>query len=247
MAAGKEQYVYRLMKAKCSCGDKDFTQYLNVPKDHGVLFHDPEYPLMNANDHVANENILTFGRCKSISNPGGAIAEGIASVIIPGVGGALLQTMIGCKCEPMTLVPWIKVDEDYFIDGAPALTLESKLPCYYGGIIEIVLEQVEAEAEEGEQQEEEEEKNIMDQLPSEVQEKIDSFCDKEASNPQSAAEAAIAAEKQATAEKVEKWVKQQFPIDQPKEQGDVSIYYDTLSYYTPKPEETKMPSLLDIQ
>ncbi len=246
MATGKEQYVYRLMKAKCSCGDKDFTQYLNVPKDHGVLFHDSEYPLMNANDHVANENILTFGRCKSISNPGGAVAEGLANAIIPFVGGTLLQTLIGCKCEPMTLVPWIKVDEDYFIDGAPALTLESRLPCYYGGVIEIVLEQ--AEAEEGEEQEpEEEEKDVMDQLPSEVQEKIDSFCDKEASNPQSAGEAAIEAEKQAQAEKIENWVHQQFAIDPPKEQGEISVSYDSLFNYTSEPEKTKMPSLFDIK
>ena len=71
MAAGKKQYVYRLMKAKCSCGDQKFEQNLNLPLDHGVIYQDAEHPLMNANDHVSGEHILTFGRCKSTSNPGG--------------------------------------------------------------------------------------------------------------------------------------------------------------------------------
>lgn len=184
MEAGKKQYVYRLMKAQCSCGDSDFKQYLNLPQDHGVLFQDAEFPLMNANDHTANEHILTFGRCKSVNNPGGAVAEAIANVAIPFVGGALLQTAIGCKCEPMTIVPWLNVDENYYIDGAPALTLESELPCYYGGVIKIVLEKAEDEAaddgetgEEVQAPEEQEERDIKEQLPSEVQEKIDSFVD----------------------------------------------------------------------
>ena len=128
MATEKKQYVYRLMKAKCSCGDQKFEQYLNLTKDHGVTYHDNEYPLMNANDHIAGENILTFGRCTSITNPGGTIAEGIANIIVPGIGGALLQTAIGCKCEPMTITPWINVDEDYFIDGVPALTWKVYFP-----------------------------------------------------------------------------------------------------------------------
>ena len=39
MAAGKKQYVYRLMKAKCSCGDQKFEQNLNLPLDHGVSIY----------------------------------------------------------------------------------------------------------------------------------------------------------------------------------------------------------------
>ena len=196
MATEKKQYVYRLMKAKCSCGDQKFEQYLNLTKDHGVTYHDNEYPLMNANDHIAGENILTFGRCTSITNPGGTIAEGIASIIIPGIGGALLQTAIGCKCEPMTITPWINVDEDYFIDGAPALTIESTLPCYYGGAITIVLQKEDDSQQQNdeENQEETEEKDVKEQLPSEVQEKIDSFTDKEATNPQSKADDVLAEE-----------------------------------------------------
>lgn len=187
MATEKKQYVYRLMKAKCSCGDQKFEQYLNLTKDHGVTYHDNEYPLMNANDHIPNENILTFGRCTSITNPGGTIAEGIANIIVPGIGGALLQTAIGCKCEPMTITPWINVDEDYFIDGVPALTVESVLPCYYGGIISIVLEKIQR-TDSTSNKERAEDKDKEEQLPSEVQEKIDSFTDKKMTNSQSRAD-----------------------------------------------------------
>lgn len=199
MAAGKKQYVYRLMKAQCTCGDKKFKQNLNLKKDHGVLFHDENYPLMNANDHVANENIFTFGRCTSTANPNGAIGSGLANAVIPIVGGLLMRKLAGVKCEPMTIVPWIKIDEDYLIDGAPALTLESELPCYYGGVIKIVLEKADDNedeqdgADESEEQEAEEERDIKEQLPSEVQEKLDSFCDGEFVE-QSAGEEALAAE-----------------------------------------------------
>lgn len=209
MATGKKQYVYRLMKAQCSCGSKDFKQYLNLPKDHGVLFHDNESPLMNANDHVANEHILTFGRCTSMANPNGAAGFLMASVVIPFIGGALMRNLAGVKCEPMTIVPWIKVDEDYLIDGAPALTLESRLPCYYGGSIKVVYEKVDEEGEEdtgegAEEQPIEEEKDVKKQLPSEVQEKLDAFCDEEQTVVQSAGEDALAADELAKQQEANK-------------------------------------------
>ena len=200
MATQKKQYVYRLMKAQCSCGAKefsfkeglhDFSQYLNLPKDHGVVFNDIEHPLMNANDHVANEHIYSFGRCTSLQNPGDWTLGMLLGGGIPFLGllaGALFKSFIGCKCEPMTLVPWINIDEDYFIEGAPALTIESVLPCYYGGMITIVAE-LEGEKTDSEEEDEgPEEKDARELLPSEVQEQIEAFCDSEATNPSSRAE-----------------------------------------------------------
>lgn len=196
MLTGKERYVYRLMKATCSCGNKDFKQNLNVKKDHGVLFRDMEYPIMNANDHVSGDNIVTFGRCKSLRNPGGASSGAAiaATSIIPIVGPLIYRCAIGCKCEPMTLVPWINVNDEYYIDGAPALTLESTLPCYYGGTITIVLERNEDEEEAKENSGEEVDRDKTKQLPSEVQEKIDAFCDEEMATGTSAAKEALAEE-----------------------------------------------------
>ena len=225
MAAGKKQYVYRLMKATCSCGSSDFKQYLNVKEDHGVYFHDEESPLMNANDHVANENILTFGRCTSMANPNGAVGSLLASVAIPIIGGALMRKVAGVKCEPMTIVPWIRVDEDYYIDGAPALTIESELPCYYGGTIKIVLEKVEDDTDDSEEStEEEDDYDKTDQLPSEVQEKLDSFCDEEQTVVQSAGEDAIAAEEQAKQEYYDNLFQLATPQQEKKPMMDVPTF-----------------------
>ena len=169
MSQDKKQYVYRLMKAECSCGSKDFQQYLNLPEDHGITFCSDDQPLMNASDHVANENILDFGRCTSLTNTNGVVGTAIMGGLFGPLGALFAKKVAGVKCEPMTLVPWINVDEDYFIDGVPALTIESKLPCYYGGTISIYLEK----------EEDNDEKPIIydktDQLPSEVQEQLESF------------------------------------------------------------------------
>lgn len=193
------------MKAECDKGNKGFEQNLNVKIDHGILFQNMEYPIMNANDHISGENIVTFGRCKSLHNPGGLAAAGVLGGLLgPVVGTAVFaigKAAIGCKCEPMTLVPWINVDEDYFIDGAPALTIESTLPCYYGGTIKITFKMDESssdnsdtdesnEGEEGQQEREDKKK----QLPSEVQEQIDAYCDAEATDIKATGSEVLAAE-----------------------------------------------------
>lgn len=182
MISGKDQYVYRLMKAKCSCGSEDFAQYLNLKMDHGVIFNDKEYPLMNANDHKSGENIYTFGRCKSLCNPGGMLGCALLGPVV----GLIGKATIGCVCEPLTPFPWVQVDENYYIDGAPALTVNSVLHCAYGGEITITLE-AEEKAEESSEKTTDDKQDKEDkkqQLPSEVQEKIDSFCDDSPSSDQ---------------------------------------------------------------
>ena len=67
MTEERPQYVTRLMKAKCSFGS--MSQYLNLPKDHGVWYHSEDTPIMNANDHEPEQHILHFGRCTSSKNP----------------------------------------------------------------------------------------------------------------------------------------------------------------------------------
>lgn len=204
MSTQKKQYVYRLMKCKCSCSagaslfnNDEFYQNLNLPKDHGILFSDMEHPLMNANDHVSigddsTKNIFTFGRCKSQKNPGGFGAN----LIMPFFGPMILKATAGVKCDPMTLTPWLLVDEDYFVGGAPALTIESKLACYYGGIITIEAELKDDKKSESTEEEEEqpEDKDARELLPSEVQEQIQSFCDGEVSDGPSRADQELAIE-----------------------------------------------------
>lgn len=186
MVSGKEQYVCRLMKVKCSCGSKDFSQYLNVKEDHGVIFNDNDHPLMNANDHVAEENIYTFGRCKSLSNPHSAMGGAVVGSILGPIGNIASRKLVGCKCQPLTPFPWVQADENYYIDGAPALTINSVLHCAYGGEITVVLETEDNTEDSTEQTQQEEETDKKEQLPSEVQERIDSFCDDAPSAEQTA-------------------------------------------------------------
>lgn len=181
---GKTQYVTRLMKAKCSFGS--MSQYLNLPLDHGVWFQSPDTPIMNANDHEPDKHILHFGRCTSSKNPGNTInlEEMIIGALFPFggcLGSKLLKKLLnceGCKCKPMTITPWKETDEDYYIDGAPAVTVESTLQCYYGGSITIDTES-EAEGDENtDETVETEEKGYhsTNKMPASMAEKINDFC-----------------------------------------------------------------------
>lgn len=181
---GKTQYVTRLMKAKCSFGS--MSQYLNLPLDHGVWFQSPDTPIMNANDHEPDKHILHFGRCTSSKNPGNTInlEEMIIGALFPFggcLGSKLLKKLLnceGCKCKPMTITPWKEPDEDYYIDGAPAVTVESTLQCYYGGSITIDTES-EAEGDENtDETVETEEKGYhsTNKMPASMAEKINDFC-----------------------------------------------------------------------
>ena len=142
----KKQYVVRLMMAKCSLGTMD--NYLNVDYDHGIIFGVEGQPLMNANDHVSGVHVVHFGKCQSNANPGNMVTSTLKS--IPFVGNIIgaVENVVGCvdcKCSPKTFVPWINCNDAHIVEGAPVLTTDSKLPCFYGGIISIVEEPVEAE------------------------------------------------------------------------------------------------------
>lgn len=146
----EHQYVTRLISVKCSMGT--MANPLNVKTDHGLIWdqESDKFPVMNANDHISGENVIHFGRCKSDKNPGNKldlenIVMGIlcpASVLIRKLTGC-----DGCKCEPKTLVPWTNTSTKHMVEGAPALTVDSNLACYYGGIISISNEAEEAKGE----------------------------------------------------------------------------------------------------
>lgn len=129
----------RLCTAQCEYGSiKD--QYINIPLDHGVYFQDADHPLLNANDHKADEHILQFGRCTSKANPKNAVAD-VASKIIPLFGlVSLLKSAMkceGCKCSPKTLTAWYNTNSKDHLDGVDGLTNASKVMCFYGGTITI--------------------------------------------------------------------------------------------------------------
>lgn len=136
---GEKAFQTRLCTAQCQYGSiKD--QYINIPKDHGVYFQDTDHPLLNANDHVADKHILQFGRCTSKANPKNVTGD-VASSIIPVLGLAkLLKSLMkceGCICSPKTLTAWQNTNKKDHLDGVDGITDESKVMCFYGGIITI--------------------------------------------------------------------------------------------------------------
>ena len=139
------QYITRLMRIRCDKGTMD--NYINVDRDHGVLAGGDMQPVLNANDHT-KKNIIHCGKCKSDGNPERMIRK---DMVISGltISGAFLSTdslaefledtgIITCNCKPNTPRPWIFTNEDNILEGAPALTMKSKLACRYGGVISFV-------------------------------------------------------------------------------------------------------------
>ena len=179
MSEKNEQYVTRLMKAKCNMGTKDFSNYLNLPIDHGVLLHDDDHPLMNVNDHKPEEHIFTMGKCHSSrNNESNMLQDMLLGALIP--GSLLIKKLLsggGCPCKPKTDFPWINEKKHYFIEDGEAITVESKLTCYYGGTITIVLEQP-GEGE-GEETETEVKETPFDRLPQKMQDTIRNFASSE--------------------------------------------------------------------
>lgn len=158
-----EIYVHRLMKASCSCGSMD--NYLNIKTDHGVLAGEDQQPLMNANDHIAGENVIHFGNCNSNKNPErvfrtllvGSLLGPLTSVILAKTG------IMSFKCTPKTDEVWEETNENNILEGAPALLTKSCLTCRYGGVIIIVPEDElkEEEQKKGDEDTSEEKRNTV--------------------------------------------------------------------------------------
>ena len=137
----------------------------------------------------------------------------------------------------------------------PDQTIESKLPCYYGGTISIYLEKEEdAEAESDESDEEPTVYDKTDQLPSEVQEQLENFTDitqikqerEDAAKAKAAAkEAAEEAERQKQQAMLEEWNEmlkdpQQYMYNRDLEGID-------LNGMSIKEKESSLPSLKSVE
>lgn len=107
---GKKYIPGNITKCKCSFGATPCPIVLVA--DHGVFSGPDNQPLANINDHMPIVNLATFGVCKMIPN-------------------------MPMPCIPITPLAWMMGDKKYIIDGAPALTKDSKLTCMKGGIITI--------------------------------------------------------------------------------------------------------------
>ena len=186
------EFVRRLMMAECDKGDKKAlkSQYLNLPKDHGVYFQDTEQPLMNANDHVSNDHILQFGRCTSELNPKNMASKAIDDIvsnplvkmvcpmanIVDGV--MALRDKLGgenCKCVPKTVKVWEETNEGNCMDGADGILNTSKLACCYGGIITIQEMKAGDDSDDSGDEDGPTKKTAMERMPQSVAESINSL------------------------------------------------------------------------
>ncbi|SDL50076.1 protein of unknown function [Dendrosporobacter quercicolus] len=102
--------AYTPRGTKCKCSKGSSPNILNLPEDHGVAYTPGMEPLLNANDHVPGRHILKFGFCAAMRLP----------------------------CAPVTPLAWINVNKKHILEGAPALTEQSKLTCVKGGVISII-------------------------------------------------------------------------------------------------------------
>ena len=83
-------------------------------------------PAATIMDHAPMVNIPTFGMCMSIANP--EVASETA---------AALGVLTPAPCIPATSAPWAPGSPTVMIGNMPALDMNSKLICNWGGVIQI--------------------------------------------------------------------------------------------------------------
>jgi hypothetical protein len=120
-------YIVRGAEMKCTKGTHK--RKINLPLGHGAYVNG--YPLMNKKDKVQNKNIKYFGICKHGCHEG-------EDIYLIGENGKQLPP--GKKCCVKILGDWMKTKDDILIEGEPALTVDSKIICKYGGTISFVTD-----------------------------------------------------------------------------------------------------------
>jgi hypothetical protein len=84
-------------------------------------------PMANIMDNKPFVNILPFGMCNSMANP-----------IVAAATAAKLGVFTPMPCIPVTPAPWVPGMPTVLIGNMPALDMNSKCMCAYGGVISIL-------------------------------------------------------------------------------------------------------------
>ncbi|MBK9265472.1 MAG: DUF4280 domain-containing protein [Polyangiaceae bacterium] len=84
-------------------------------------------PIANIMDNKPFVNILPFAMCMSMANP--AVASATA---------AAFGVLTPMPCTPMTAAPWVPGTPTVLVGNMPALDMNSKCMCSYGGVISIL-------------------------------------------------------------------------------------------------------------
>lgn len=85
-------------------------------------------PAGNIMDNKPIVNIPPFGACQSLANPMVASATAAASGVLTPM-----------PCIPVTPAPWAPGSPTVLIGNMPALNVNSKLMCNWGGVIQITV------------------------------------------------------------------------------------------------------------
>lgn len=83
-------------------------------------------PAANIMDFIPLTNILTFGMCKSPTNPTVITATAAAQGVLTPM-----------PCIPNTVAPWTPGNPQTLIKGMPAVTDSSSLVCLWAGSISV--------------------------------------------------------------------------------------------------------------
>lgn len=84
-------------------------------------------PIANIMDNKPFVNIAPFGMCTSMANPTVAAAT-----------AAALGVLTPMPCVPATAAPWVPGTPTVLVGNMPALDMNSKCICSFGGVISIV-------------------------------------------------------------------------------------------------------------
>ncbi len=114
--------VYRGATLRCSLGTA--SALLNVVP---VNRSPGDMSAANVGDTTPMANIMPFGVCMSMANPAVSAAAAAAQ-------GALTPM----PCVPVCMGRWERGDPAVLVGGQPALTMDSRLHCAYGGVISVL-------------------------------------------------------------------------------------------------------------
>ena len=84
-------------------------------------------PMANIMDNKPFVNILPFGVCTSMANP-----------MVAAATAAALGVLTLMPCIPVIPAPWVPGVPTVLIGNMPALDMNSKCMCAYGGVISIL-------------------------------------------------------------------------------------------------------------
>ena len=123
-------------EAKIRCSQGTLPSLLVVPPDSPVSSDDK--PVGTVDDHKPMKNIITFGMCRSLSNPQVATATQAAS-------GVLTPQ----PCVPATNERWAPGAPFAVVDEIRVLSSDSTCTCNWGGTIDILDPATDVEIAEG--------------------------------------------------------------------------------------------------